>query len=192
MPQYKDSLRYELAKKKIDENFSRWLSLASTSQLIQKLLDDCKLPNPAMSPPPAIFSNKLGNISSPGSGSPKRSSLTPPLSPPTYDRLSSSHSHSLPGEIFIQPRTFTSINKAGSLNLNIPQFFFPKGKPVDPSTSEKNSKILSNCFFKDSLKAKEFEEVTFSLCGLPKFLTQKLLISAGSPDSITKAQFLKF
>jgi hypothetical protein len=39
---YKGSVRYYIAKRKIEENFLRWLSQPNTAQLVNKLLDDCK------------------------------------------------------------------------------------------------------------------------------------------------------
>jgi serine/threonine-protein phosphatase 2A regulatory subunit B'' len=192
LPQFKDSIRYELSKKKIDSHFIQWLGFPSTAQLVQKLIEDCKLPNPTITPPIAIFSNRLSNPSSPNPGSPKRSSLTPPLSPPAYDRLSVTHSHSLPADSIIQSRTMPSFAQPFKPNFKLPQFYYPTGRPLDPSQTDRNNKIIASCFIKDHLKLSEFENITSQLCGIPKFLNSKLFSAAGGVDIINKLQFIKY
>ena len=41
----RNSVRYTLANKMMDENFMKWISLPSSMNLIQKLIEDCKKPN---------------------------------------------------------------------------------------------------------------------------------------------------
>lgn len=192
LPHLKDSIRYELARSRIDEHFIHWLSFPSTSTLIQKLLEDSKLSSPSLQPPSAIFTNRLSTPISPNTSSPKRASLTPPLSPPAYDRLSQTHSHSLPADGLNTSKALPSFSPSVKLSSNIPQFYFPKGKPSNSSVSEKNLKIISTCFVKDNLKVPDFENIVTQLCGLPKFLTQKVFLLAGGGDTISKAGFIKF
>ena len=42
---YREGIRYYLASKKVEEEFQRWMSIPSTIQLVNKLLEDCKRPN---------------------------------------------------------------------------------------------------------------------------------------------------
>ena len=168
------------------------MSVPATNQLIQKLIEDCKLPTMTMNPPVAVFSNRLSIPATNSNGSPRRSSLTPPLSPPAYERLSATHSYSLPADGLIPSRTVPSFVQPAKQNLNLPQFYFPKGKPLDPAVSDKNQKIISTCFAKDNLKLSDFESITTQLCGLPKFLNQKLFQLAGGVDSISKSQFARY
>ena len=191
LPQFRESLRYELAKMQIDQQFTRWLSISSTTQLLQKLIEDNKLPVPTMVPPTAIFSNRLSVSGSQATGSPKRSSLTPPLSPPAYDRLSATHSYSLPVDSMAPSRTVPSFIQSSEPDVKIPQFFFPKGKNVDPVISEKNLKLISTCFVRDNLKLSDFENITTQLCGLPKFMNFKVFATAGGKETMSKSQFVK-
>lgn len=192
LPHLKDSIRYELARSRIDEHFINWLSFPSTTILIQKLLEDSKNPSSTFQPPSAIFTNRLSTPMSPNTSSPKRASLTPPLSPPAYDRLSQTHSYSLPVDGLNTTKVLPSFQPSTKINSNIPQFYFPKGKPINPSISERNLKIISTCFVKDTLKISDFENIVTQLCGLPKFLTQKLFLAAGGGESISKVGFLKY
>jgi hypothetical protein len=41
----RNSVRYMLVHKMMEENFTKWLSQSSTMNLVQKLIDDCKKPN---------------------------------------------------------------------------------------------------------------------------------------------------
>jgi serine/threonine-protein phosphatase 2A regulatory subunit B'' len=145
-----------------------------------------------MNPPSAIFTNRLSTSLSPNQSSPKRASLTPPLSPPAYDRLSVSYSHSLPAEGLNLNRTLPAFTPPSKQNTPVPQFYFPKGRPIDPSQIDKSMKIISTCFIKDNLRLAEFENITTQLLGLPKFLNQKTFQAAGGVDTLTKASFLKF
>ena len=181
----KDNLRYELAKNKIDEHFSRWLGMPSTKILVQKLLDDCKLENPAMIPPPALFSKYTPG--SPLSGSPKRPSLSPHTS---SERLSTTQVQASHNETFTQPRPSNSV-KSLNPGMKVPQFFFPNGKPVDPAVVEKNTKIINSVFYKESVRVAEFENIVSQLCGLPKFMKFKVFTVCGGGESISKSQFLR-
>ncbi|OMJ92953.1 hypothetical protein SteCoe_4171 [Stentor coeruleus] len=192
LPQFKESIRFELAKKKIDEYFIQWLSFPSTNQLVQKLIEDCKLPTPTIPLPSAIFTNRLSTPISPNQSSPKRASLTPPLSPPTYDRLSVSYSHSLPAEGLNLTKPLPAFTPPSKQNISVPQFYFPKGRPLDLAQSEKNLKIISTCFIKDNLRLAEFENLTTQLFGLPKFLNQKVFQAAGGIELLSKSSFLKY
>jgi serine/threonine-protein phosphatase 2A regulatory subunit B'' len=182
----KDNLRYELAKNKIDENFSRWLALPSTKIMVQKLLDDCKLESPQMTPPPALFSKY--SPGSPISGSPKRPSLSPHTS---SDRLSTTHVHLSQNDTFVQTRPSNSVKNLNN-GSKVPQFYFPQGKPVDSALAEKNSRIINSVFLKESVRVNEFENLVSQLCGLPKFMKFKLFTAAGGGDSLSKTQFLRF
>ncbi|OMJ71500.1 hypothetical protein SteCoe_30282 [Stentor coeruleus] len=195
LPQFKDSIRYELAKQKIDQHFAHWINLSATKSLIEKLIEDCKNPNSNALHPNPLFTNRLSGSFSQNPNSPRRSSLTPPLSPPTnYEsRLSQTTTHSLPADhSFLQtknPQTLVESSKPGP---NIPQFYYPRGKPIDSGLSEKNMKIIATCFVKDNLKLIEFENITTQLCGLPKYLNQKLFTNAGGGETLSKSQFIKY
>lgn len=41
----RNSIRYSLVNKMMEENFNKWLAQTSTLSLIQKLIEDCKKPN---------------------------------------------------------------------------------------------------------------------------------------------------
>lgn len=191
LPHLKSSIRYELACTKISEHFIQWLSFASTKSLLQGLIEDAKQLTPSMTPPSAIFTNRLSTPASPNTSSPKRASLTPPLSPPAYDRLSQTHSHSLPADGLNTTKVLPSFQQSSKISVNIPQFYFPKGKPLDGPVSEKNLKIINTCFVRDNLKIPDFENIVSQLCGLPKFLTGKVAQMAGAADFVSKNLFLK-
>ena len=181
----KDNLRYELARNKIDEHFFRWLGMPSTKVLVQKLVDDCKLESPAMNPPPALFSKY-----SPGSlisGSSQRPSLSPQM---PSDRLSTTQILGSFNENAAQPRPSNAVKQISS-GMKVPQFYFPNGKPVDPSVVEKNNKIINSVFYKESIRAAEFENIVSQLCALQKFMNFKVFNVCGGAESISKSQFLR-
>lgn len=41
----RNSVRYMLVQKMMEENFNKWMSQSNTINLIQKLIEDCKKPN---------------------------------------------------------------------------------------------------------------------------------------------------
>lgn len=186
LPRSRDNLRYELARNKIDEHFSRWLGMPSTKTLLQKLLDDCKLEHSQMNPPSALFSKY--SPGSPITGSPKRPSLSPHSS---SDRLSTTQNILTPNETFVQPRP-SQVGKKLNEGSKFPQFYFPQGKPLELQVTERNNKLISSIFFKDVLKIGEFESLVSLLCGLPKFMKYKVFTAAGGTDSITKTQFVRY
>jgi hypothetical protein len=50
----------------------------------------------------------------------------------------------------------------------IPQFFFPKGKPIDDTVLERDMKRIDEVFVEDNLSLEEFKQVTGHICNLPK------------------------
>ncbi|CAG9321413.1 unnamed protein product [Blepharisma stoltei] len=198
LPHYKENIRFELASRKLEEDFFRWLSIPSTSSLIQKLIEESKNPSSANNQPSPLFPNRAAP-SSPSVTSPKgRASLTPPLSPGAADRPPTSHSQSLPadGLAQIKPKKVQEpvpVVKP-QIKPSIPQFYFPQGKPSDPSQSEKDTKLINQYFIRDSLKIQEFEAITKEFCGLPKIVLPTLFtnIAGEGREIVTKAQFLKY
>lgn len=45
MNNVKSSIRYVMVSKMMEENFTKWMSLQTSINLIQKLIEDCKKPN---------------------------------------------------------------------------------------------------------------------------------------------------
>jgi len=191
LPQYKESIRYELAKKSLEVNFLKWLTNPNTTQLIQKLIAETKKPASQVSTPPSpVFQPRT---STPQVSSPKRSSLTPPLSPTAYEKFSGSQSQSLPPEAIVAPAKPQPTPASPPLTKPvIPQFYFPQGNPVDPQLAEKNSKLISQLFSKESLRVNEFERVCAEVCELPRIIAPLLFAEVGGKETLNKQQFLKY
>jgi serine/threonine-protein phosphatase 2A regulatory subunit B'' len=191
---YRINVRYDLAKKKLDENFLRWLSIPTTTHLIQKLIDECKSPNFSLTHPPPTFQTRLSTPASPTINSPKRSSLTPPLSPSAHEKFVSTHAVSLPPEVLNSSPSKTQPMPAliASIKPIIPQFYFPKGRPAEREIEEKNNQLINEVFRSDMMSVDEFHLITTTVCGLPKTLTSKLFDLIGGSHSISKPQFVRF
>lgn len=163
--------------------------------MIHKLIEESSRPaSIASTHPPPIFQNRL-TPASPSLSSPKRSSLTPPLSPSAYDKLSQSHSQSLPPEglQIIQNTPQPKLQPSAPERPIIPQFFFPKGKPIEPEKLDNDLKMINQAFMKENLRINEFVNVVKDICGLPKILFNKIFASiAGDRELINKAGFLKY
>lgn len=191
LPPHRDSIRHELAKQKIDQQFLQWLTLPTSQNLLEKLIDECKSQHSLSIHPSPIFTDRLSASFNQSMSIGRRSSLTPPLPPVSMDRTSDSLRPTIISDTQHLLRTSISISQTQSVP-GIPQFYFPKGKPLESETLENNQKIFNTLFVKDSLKLNDFEQVCVRLCGLPKFLASRLMNVIGGEESVTKTQFWKF
>ena len=191
---YRGSIRYDLAKKKLDESFLRWLSLPTTTQLINKLIEESKNPNSFINYPSPHFQTRLGASSTQNLQSPKRSSLTPPLSPSAHEKFMSSHSMSLPPDALNSSPT-KSKSVLAPIQLNkpqIPQFYFPKGKPIDREQEERNISLINEVFRNDTMTAEEFINITTSICELPRSVHTRLVQLISNSNTVSKGAFMRF
>lgn len=196
--QHRESLRYYLAAKKVEEEFQRWLSLPATITQITKLIEDCKRPNFAtiVSPPSPTFAKAAA---SPSLHSPSRGSLAPPLSPSPQerDRLSFSQIQEPPSHQELRipedKRDLNELRQSIQKRPVIPQFYFPNSQTPTLEDSERKMKLIQQVFVRDSLTQAEFIEVTTKVCELPKYLSRLLFTRiAGDKPQVSKAQFTKY
>lgn len=196
--QYRDSIRYYLAAKKVEEEFQRWLSLPATVTLVTKLIEDCKRPNfaSAVSPPSPLFAKA---VASPSLHSPSRASLAPPLSPSPQERdrlsVSTIQEPSSRQELRVQEekRDLNELRQSIQKRPVIPQFYFPTGPATAAEDNERKLKLIQELFPRDSLGQVDFQEVTIKVCEIPKYLTRLLFTRiAGEKPQISRTQFLKY
>jgi serine/threonine-protein phosphatase 2A regulatory subunit B'' len=189
--QPKESLRIELARLKVEQAFLQFLTLSTSQSLLEKLIDDSRNFNSQGVHPSPIFTDRLSASFSQSLSLGRRSSLTPPLPPVSNDRTSDPLRPTIIMET--QHLLRTSISIAGNQSLlSIPQFYFPKGRPIDNEVQVSNQSVFNSLFVKDSMKVNDFEAICSKLCGIPKFLAGKLMSLAGGEESISKASFWKF
>ena len=155
LAQYRENVRYHLAKQKLQENFLKWLTMPSTTQLINKLVDDCQrnVLNQIV-PPSPLFHPRTP--ASPQVNSPNRNTLTPPLSPSQPDKMDLSPGKASVTSSPVQEMPRPSLDPSNQ----IPQFYFPKGKPADSSLMEKEMTRIDEVFVAESLGPDEFKDVT--------------------------------
>ena len=189
--QPKESIRVELARMKIEQAFLQFLTLATSESLIEKLIDESRNLNSHVNHPSPIFTDRLTQSFSQSMSLGRRSSLTPPLPPVSNDRTSDPLRPTIIMDTQHMLRTSISIAGTQAL-LSIPQFYFPKGQPVDNEVLQANLNVFNTLFNKETLKVSEFESVCSKLCGLPKFLASKVVNLAGGEEAIGKNQFWKF
>jgi len=193
MEKYRDSLRYYLAARKVEQEFQRWLSLPATLTQITKLVEDCRRPNFAslISPPSPTFAKAA---TSPSLHSPSRASLAPPLSPSPQDRLSVSQIQepALLHELRVpeDKRELSELRQSLQKLPVIPQFYFPSSQ--SPEEAERKMKLIQEVFVREALTQAEFVEVTMKVCELPKYLSRLLFVRvAGDKPQVSRAQFTK-
>lgn len=192
---YRDSLRYYLATRKVEQEFQRWLSLPPTLTQITKLIEDCRRPNFAslVSPPSPTFAKAAPSSSL---HSPSRASLAPPLSPSPQDRLSISQMQEPASHYELRvPEDKQDLNELRqSLQKRpvIPQFYFPRSQTATSEEAERKMKLIQEVFVREALTQAEFVEVTTKICELPKYLSRLLFIRiAGNKPQVSRAQFIK-
>lgn len=190
---YRSSIRYDLAKKKLDESFLRWLSLPTTTQLINKLIEESKNPNSLLNYPSPHFQSRL-SASTQNLQSPKRSSFTPPLSPSQHDKFMNTHSMSLPPDALnTSPTKSKTVPTTIPLTKpQIPQFYFPKGKPIDREIEERNNSLINEVFRTDTMTSEEFINITFAVCELPRSLNFRLVQLISNSDTVSKPAFIRY
>ena len=184
---YRENVRYHLAKQKLQENFLKWLTMPSTTQLINKLVDDCQRNQlNQIVPPSPLFHPRTP--ASPQVNSPNRNTLTPPLSPSAPDKMNMSPGHASVTSSPVKEEPRPSLDPSNQ----IPQFYFPKGKPADPSVMEKEMTRINEVFVAEALGPDDFKDVTQHICNLPR-CSSRVLYSRikGSVDgTISKKEFL--
>jgi hypothetical protein len=74
----------------------------------------------------------------------------------------------------------------------IPQFYFPKGVPLDTDEEEKLNAKISEIFVAPSLAIEEFKDVTAHICQLPKSVYKVLFtkLTGSEAGSLEKSEFL--
>ena len=118
---YSDNIRYVIAKKKVDELFSKWLSMESTTDLFHKLLRDALASKPMeiSSPSPLFNTNRLSLQNSALSAGLKSPSTPPKAS---WDATQARKNLSMDGSGLLgisSLRSFSEVLKDGGGLLNI-------------------------------------------------------------------------
>ncbi|XP_030837846.1 serine/threonine-protein phosphatase 2A regulatory subunit B'' subunit beta [Strongylocentrotus purpuratus] len=187
-------------KLKVDELFLRWLSESDTQKALREDLKMVVRGDVIFSPPTSTgfpFKNHGGSPASPllRSSSP---SSTPPCSPPptlsvsprsprkrsSSSRLSRSLSSSSASQLFQEQREANKRQKSQQI-VNVPQFYFPFGKPVASEENEAVLKRLTEVFkaLPDQKASKEDMDKITQACRCPKFWRVPLYNAAGGETS---------
>ncbi|XP_071949420.1 serine/threonine-protein phosphatase 2A regulatory subunit B'' subunit beta-like isoform X1 [Antedon mediterranea] len=182
-----------LLRLKIDELFLRWLSEADTQETLRENLSLIKKGENIDYIPSSAFQYK--SHGSPASPLLRVSSpTTPPCSPipnstpsprrRSTNKLSTSLSKSLTAKLF-EDRKAAESNRQP---VNVPQFYFPYGRPVDAGVNEKVLEKVSEVFRSlQVIRKHEMDELTLA-CGCPKYWRMALYHAAGGKDDVPLTQ----
>ncbi|KAK3269386.1 hypothetical protein CYMTET_22170 [Cymbomonas tetramitiformis] len=175
--------RYPTSKLKLDELFLQWISLPESKNLVIQLLEDAKTGKPLTGPQSGLSQSPL----SPSSTS--ALFATPPLSP---QKSASPRSPMSP--------TKRSLGASAPLArgaLDIPQFYFPTGRPATPERIASTTKRIAEVFGGGSsaaLNVEGFMAVTREIVELPQFFNSILFgrIDITNSGKVSAEMFLDY
>lgn len=121
--------------------------------------------------------------------------MTPPLSPNAHDKFLTMSVSLQPSDSPKKESVPTRLS-APAIQVDkpfIPQFYFPKGKPVDTTQEDRDLKAIVEAFPGDSIRASEFGRVV-KVIGLPHCYSSRVFSRIAGDTAITmsKAQFMRF
>jgi len=215
-----DNIRYILAKKKIDELFIKWISLPQTQDKVKKLIDEIKknpqnLLNTNLSP--FLTSQNLSTVGPLSlSNTLKPTPHTPPKSPHDFNKMKGIQGHNESGDSSVEnsPKHFDSVPekilavptekplepKEELINKKItefvPKFYFPSAASSSDSNMDTIMKEINEIFLStknEDLTVLQFEQITFKVFGLPKFLNPLVFarVDKDKKGKVYKQEFIK-
>lgn len=173
--------QYPCAKMKLDQFFLEWLSLPEYERLIATVLENAASGRPLRQGVEEAIRGGSGAGVCP-------SPTTPPISPKKFTTVTSKNPfEENPGkEISSEESPPTPAPPEPQPDPVIPQFYFPRGKPVPAEMQTSVQKKIDSLFrgYIKGMMLKEFMKVVKDVCELPRMVAHPLFEKLKGPDQV--------